>query len=276
MWAGGEREGWGGTGCRVQRGHAHICLFQWRRLEDERLDLAQVVGHALQDHLDRGARSQDDGDGGSKRKVHHRDVDAAVDSRNWISSRLVCFRVNQAMGLPPLALWTEGPRPASHPMSEEAVEEGDGDGEGGDPPEHPLVHARVVARPELDPEDDHAEQEEDVQLEDAGKELEVDNGTGDVAVVEDGEDREENGGGDAVGDLVGAGEQEEKELADVAALVAVLLVEEVEERAEQVAEHEAAEDGRQDQALEDCRRFPVQIPDPIKNLHQSDLAQRQE
>ena len=89
-----------------------------------------------------------------------------------------------------------------------------------------------MAGPELDPEDDHAEQEEDVQLEDAGKELEVDNGTGDVAVVEDGEDREENGGGDAVGDLVGAGEQEEKELADVAALVAVLLVEEVEEGAE--------------------------------------------
>ena len=229
MWAdGGEREGGGGAGCRVQRGHAHICLFQWLRLEDERLDLAQVVGHALQDHLGRGARGQDDGDGGSKRKVHHRDVDTAVDSRNWISSRLVCSRVNQAMGL----CVCEGPRPAGHPMSEEAVEEGDGDGEGGDPPEHPLVHACVVARPELDPEDDHAEQEEDVQLEDAGKELEVDNGTGDVAVVEDGEDREENGGGDAVGDLVGAGEQEEKELADVAALVAVLLVEEVEEGAE--------------------------------------------
>ena len=131
------------------------------------------------------------------------------------------------------------------------VEEGNGDCKSADPPENPLVHACVVARPELDPEDDHAEEEDDVELEDGGAELHVDDEAGDVAVVEEGEDGEEDGGGDAVADLVGGGQEDEEELAHVAALVAVLPVEEVEERAEEVAEDKSAEDGGKDETFED-------------------------
>ena len=135
-------------------------------------------------------------------------------------------------------------------MGEDAVEEGNVDCKSADPPQNPLVHACVVARPELDPEDDHAEEEGDVQLEDADAKLHVDDDTGDVTVVKEREDGEEDGRGDDIGDLVGGSEEDEEELAHVAALVAVLPVEEVEEGAEEVAEDKSAENGGKDEAFE--------------------------
>ena len=101
-----------------------------------------------------------------------------------------------------MPFWTERSRPAGHPVSEDAVEESNGDCKRADPPQNPLVHAGVVARPKLDPEDDHAEEEGDVELEDGGAELHVDDEAGDEAVVEEREDGEEDGGGDAVAHLV--------------------------------------------------------------------------
>ena len=136
-------------------------------------------------------------------------------------------------------------------MDEDAVEERNGDCKSADPPENPLVHACVVARPELDPEDDHAEEEGDVELEDADAKLHVDDQTGDETVVKEREDGEEDGGGDAIGDLVGGSQEDEEELAHVAALVAVLPVEEMEERTEEVAEDESAENGGKDEAFEE-------------------------
>ena len=159
--------------------------------------------------------------------------------------------VSNCLCLPPLSFWTERPCPAGHPVGEDAVEESNGDCKSADPPENPLVHAGIVARPELDPEDDHAEEEGDVELEDGGAELDIDDETGDETVVEEGEDGEEDGGGDAVADLVGGGQEDEQELAHVAALVAVLPVEQVEEGAEEVAEDESAENGGKDEPFED-------------------------
>ena len=149
-------------------------------------------------------------------------------------------------------------------MGEDAVEESDGDGKGADPPEHPLVHAQVVAGKVLDPEDDYAEEEGDVELDDAGKELNVDDQTADVAVVQEGEVGEEDGCGDDVGDLVGDREEDKEELAHVAALVAMLPVEEEEKGTEEVAEDKAAQDSREGQAFED-RRVLLHLTSPGQN-----------